>query len=197
VTNRDVALLAFKLLGACFITLAVVGAANLPILWAPLFARDTPPSVPGTAFTLAAPLFPLLLTFGIGYALWFSASWLAERTFPVASAEPLRLDGTWAEPLLTVALSIIGVVLVADALPTVVNVIVLHSHRDDAASVWRLDGRAEAIWGPGAQATAAGAAARLLAGAVLIGNRTRLSRLLTRAEAPAADQPTEDDATGS
>jgi hypothetical protein len=81
VTNRGLALLAFKLLGLWLIANAAIGVAAIPYFWQPQFEGVR-------TMTILATVLPALVSVGIGVPVWLSADWFAARIFPAEA--PLR-----------------------------------------------------------------------------------------------------------
>src|SRR5262245_44993983 len=108
-TNLDWAKLGVKLMGLWFMVSAVVSAANL----ASILER---PEVRGIAFSLLYPLTRGL----IGLLIWVKSERLAFSIFPTAVAADNLVSQSQQEWLLALAISIIGIVFVVDAIPTLV-----------------------------------------------------------------------------
>lgn len=175
-TNRDVALLAFKLLGLWLIASAAIGVAGLPYYWEPQFE-----GIRSTAVLFA--LLPVLVRVGIGVLIWFSADWFAARIFPDESPQPTSFDALRGEPLFALALSIFGVFFVCDALPMVVYGIALFTQSLSAGSSLLAGSEVEQqrlIWNATAKADVTAAVARLLIGLALLAGPARLGAALAR-----------------
>jgi hypothetical protein len=159
-TNRDVALLTFKMLGFLFMIVATMPIAAY-LVWG---------GRPGesTASSLAPALFFLL----IGVAVWFGAGSLAARIFPAtptnASGVSLRGDA-----LFGLAVSIMATFLVCMALPDIARAITLFWESRSAAL-----GPDEHVWNPTAKAQAVAAVVRLMTGIALLVGRARPFRLV-------------------
>jgi len=95
VTNRDVAHLAFKLLGLWLIANAAIGIAGIPYYWEPQFDGVR-------RLTVFFTVLPVLVAVGIGVPVWFSADWFASRVFP-AESEPTSLERLRGQSLVAVA----------------------------------------------------------------------------------------------
>jgi hypothetical protein len=175
VTNRDIARLAFKLLGLWLIANAAIAVAGLPYYWEPQF-EDV------RAMTVFATLLPVLVAVGIGVPVWFSADWFAARIFPDAPAAPTSLDRLRGEPLVALALSVIGVLFVCESLPEVVNGIALFTQsRLTTSTVLGPDvDQQRLIWSAAAKANVIAAIARFLIGCALLAGPARVSAVLTR-----------------
>jgi hypothetical protein len=174
VTNRDVALLAFKLLGLWLIANAAIGIAGLPYYWEPQFDGIR-------RMTVFFTLLPVLVSVGIGVPVWFSADWFAARVFP-AESQPTSLDRLRGQPLLAVASSILGLLFIGEALPVVVNGVALFTQSRFAdSSILGADvDQQRLIWSAAAKANVTAGVARLLVGVVLLAGPVRLSAALIR-----------------
>src|SRR5262245_14617406 len=108
-TNLDWAKLGSKLMGLWLMLSAVTSAANL----AGILGQ---PGVTGIAFSLLHPLTRGL----IGLLIWINSERLASSIFPTTvPAENLPAQ-SHQEQVFALAISIIGVVLLADAIPSFV-----------------------------------------------------------------------------
>ena len=173
-TNRDVALLAFKLLGFWLIANTAIGAAQIPYFWEPQFEAVR-------HITVFFTVLPLLVAVGIGVPVWFSADWFAARIFPDASPAT-RLDQLRGEPLVAVALSVLGVLFVGEALPVLVNGVALFTQsRFIGSSILGPDvDQRTLLWSAAAKANVAAGVARLLIGLALLAGPARLAAALSR-----------------
>jgi len=174
VTNRGVALLAFKLLGLWLIADAAIGAAGIPYYWEPQFE-----TVRG--MTVLFTLLPVLVAVGIGVPVWFSADWFAARIFPDVS-QPTASDRLRGEPLAALALSLIGALFVCEALPVVVTGISLFTQSRVVGSsiLGPEEDQQKLIWSAAAKANVTAGVARLLIGLALIAGPRRLGAALAR-----------------
>ncbi len=174
-TNRDVALLAFKLLGLWLMANAAIGVAGLPYYWEPQFEGIR-------RMTVLFTLLPLLVAVGIGVPVWLSADWFAARIFPAESPQPTRLDELRGEPLVALASSILGLLFVCEALPVVVNGVALFTQsRFAGSSLLGPDvDQQRLIWSAAAKANVTAGVARLLIGLVLLAGPVRLGAALGR-----------------
>jgi hypothetical protein len=175
--SRDVAVLSFKLVGLWLMAKAAIGVAGIPYYWAPEFEGARFAAVMGT-------ILPLLVALGIGVPLWFSADWFAARALPGPSAELARAEESRPESLLALALSIIGVFLMCQALPALVNAVGLliqsgrlHPGGLGAEAFPSTQGH---LWSTTAKANAAAAVARFIIAAALLLGPARLSAALSR-----------------
>jgi hypothetical protein len=175
VTNRDVAILAFRLLALWLVANAVISVSAIPYFW------ESQPSEL-RSITVFFTLLPALVSLGIGVPLWFSADWLAGRTFPAALREQIEPDKLRTERLLTLALSVLGVLFVCEALPGIVNGLALFTQsRSLGRSVLGPDeAQARLLWNAAAKANFAGTVARLVIGACLLAGPTRLASVIAR-----------------
>ena len=173
--NRDAAVLAFKLLGLWLMANAAIGVAAIPSYWDPRFDEVR-------AMTVLATLLPVLVAVGIGVPVWFSAEWFANRIFPAEGRAQSPLDRLRIEPLLALALSVLGVCLIAEALPALVNGAALFSQsRLGGSTLLGPDmDRQALIWSAAAKANFAAAIARLAIGVGLVAGPARLSAALAR-----------------
>ena len=64
---------------------------------------------------------PALVAIAIGVPVWFRAEWFAERMFPAALPDPVDFRRLRAEPLFALALSVMGVLFVCEAVPALVS----------------------------------------------------------------------------
>jgi hypothetical protein len=166
-TNREVAVLGFKLVGLWLMAMAAIGIAALPYYWASSLNEVK-------AAVVIAALLPQLVALGIGVPVWFSAESFASRIFPGSASEPLRFDRLRAQPIFALALAIIGVFLLCEALPALVRAAALFvQSRHVPTSLLTGDewpGQTASLWSQTAKANAAEAVARLAIGlAFLIG----------------------------
>lgn len=173
-TNHDAAKLGFRLLALWFMANAAVGVAGVPYFWDPQWENVR-------AITVFNTLLPALVAIGIGVPLWFSADGLATRTFPggerAATINPLR-----SEALFALALAVIGVLLICESLPMLINGLALFvQSRSVARGVLGPNPDIQSqIWHAGAKANVAAAAARLVIGAALFAGPADLARLAAR-----------------
>lgn len=172
-TSRDVAVLAFRLVGMWLVSSGVIGFAGLPYLWE---------SSPEQARRLIAGfvVLPSLVTLGLGVLLWANAEWFAARTFPVSSGDSLRPDRLRAETLVSTACMIIGIFFVADGLPALVNAAVLwvQSYTATTSILGRDVEQQRLLWGAAAKANAAAGVARFGIGVLFLLGPARLSAVL-------------------
>jgi hypothetical protein len=175
VTNRGVALLAFKLLGLWLIASAAISVAAIPYLWQPQFEE-------ARTLTILATVLPALVSVGIGVPVWLSADWFAARIFPVEAPQPGPSDLLRPEPLLALALLILGIVFVCESLPVLVNGVALFAQsRHAGSSLLGPDmDQQRILWSAAAKATFAGSVARLLIGLGLIAGPGRLGTVAVR-----------------
>ena len=174
-TNRDVAFLAFRLVAFWFVANAVIGVAAIPYYW-----ESQPSEI--RAITVFYTLLPALVSLGIGLPVWFSADWFADRTFPAEPHEAVQVDRLRGERLLALALSILGVLFVSEALPGLVNGLALFTQsRFLGSSVLGADEeQRRLLWGAAAKANFAGTLARLLIGICLLAGPSRLASAVAR-----------------
>lgn len=161
-TNRDVALLAFKLVGFFLMTVAAI--VIVAFLLSGSRRNDD------AATTLA----PALVLLGIGVSIWFSAGSLAAHIFPGAPPD-LQGDRLRGDALFALALSVMGTFFVCVALPEVARGITLFVQSRTAVF-----GPDEHIWNPTAKANAVAAVVRLLTGVALLAGRAGLGALVAR-----------------
>ena len=110
-TNRDCATLGLRLLGAWLVASGLIAAASVPYFFGSEFDQFRSMSVGVT-------LLPAVVSVGLGALAWLNAEPLARVIFPEVSGSPDRLR---AEKVFSLALAVIGALLVADAVPAVVN----------------------------------------------------------------------------
>lgn len=174
-TNRDAARLAFKLFGLWLMTNAAMGVAAIPCYWDSRFED-------ARAITLFVTLLPVLVAVGISIPVWFSADWFADRIFPLAGQDPQQRDRLRAEPLLALAMSVLGLLFVCEALPVLVNGSALfwQSRRGGSSLLGPDIEQQELIWSAAAKAAFAGGVARLLIGIGLLAGPARLASVMAR-----------------
>ena len=170
-TNRDVALIAHKILGLWLVALAVISAASVPTIW----NWGTDPEE-GRTFIVMVTLLPAITTFGVGYAIWFRAQWLATCTFPAEALSPFKLDRVQTGPLLGLAMSIIGLLFVCESIPGVVNGIALfiQSRHVGATFLGSEPDAQNALWSAAAKASMTAQCARFLIGVACLLGPARL-----------------------
>ena len=174
-TNRDIARLAFKLVGLWLMASTATGVAGIPYYWSSGFEK-------ADRMTVFFSLLPALVALGIGVPVWFSADWFAARIFPVESPEAIRLDRLRGEPLFGLALSILGVLFVGEALPVLVNGIALFTQsRSVGSSVLGPDvDQQRLLWSSAAKANVTAGVARLLIGLLLLAGPAKLAAAAAR-----------------
>jgi hypothetical protein len=174
-TNRDAAVLAFKLLGLWLLVNAAIGLSGLSYYWDPQFEQVR-------AVTLFSTLLPVLIAVGVGVPLWMSADWFAARTFPSGSGEGLDLTRLRSEPLFALALSVIGALLVCEALPALVRSATLFTQSRTAGQAFLGpdDGTRQLLWDAAAKGTLSASVTRLLLGLCLLAGPARLSAAAAR-----------------
>jgi hypothetical protein len=174
-TNRDAAVLAFKLLALWLLVNAAISLSGLSYYWDPQFERIR-------AITLFSTLLPVLIAVGVGVPLWMSADWFAARTFPAGSGHGLDLARLRIEPLFALALSVIGALLVCEALPALVNSATLftQSRLVGQAFLGPDDGTRQLLWDASAKGTLSASVTRLLLGLGLLAGPARLSAAVAR-----------------
>jgi hypothetical protein len=166
-TNRDWAILAFKVLGVWCLTAGTVGLADVPFL--ELDKRG-----------LFALIVPSVAYIGIGLFTWLRAEALSVRVFPKPiPAENGRLH---TQRVLALSLCIIGVLMVTQAIPALVRVgsIALIDPDGWRAGVVQLDQASHYSRTGGAKANAVAGVVRLLIGAGLVLGRDGLSTVVGR-----------------
>src|SRR5258706_6361782 len=169
-TNRDFAVLAFRLLGVWFVAYALIGLANLPYVWDSTHDETR-------RFTIVAVCLPSLVTLGIGVLIWMSAEWFASRTFPIASTHSPASDPLRSETLLATAFAIIGTFLIAESLPALVSSLALFVQSYTATtSILGPDAeQRHLLWSATIKANTAAGIIRLVIGLALLAGPARLS----------------------
>jgi hypothetical protein len=169
-TNRDSAVLAFRLLGVWFVAYALIGLANLPYAWDSTQDETR-------RLTIAAICLPSLVTLGIGVLIWMSAEWFAARIFAVAPAHPLGSDPLRGEMLLATAFAIIGTFLIAESLPALVSSVALfvQSYTATTSILGRDSEQQHLLWSAAVKANTAAGITRLVIGLALLAGPARLS----------------------
>jgi hypothetical protein len=186
-SNRDAAKLGFRLLGLWFMANAVVAVAGLPYYWDPQWenVRKT---------TVFMTVLPALVAVGIGVPVWLSADWFAARTFPEDKGGA-GLGRLRVQPLFALALTIIGVLLICESLPILVNGMALFiQSRSFGRTVLGPNPDLQSqLWHAGAKANVAAGVARLLIGAALVAGPANLSRVVARVKKEFAGNLTEEE----
>ena len=180
---RDWAILAFKVMAVWFAASGVVGFANVPFTWASFRVGDM------VGFAIVAALFPAMLSLVVGALVWINAEGLATRVFGEAPAvvaaqvfgdgpaDAVPSPGIETQPLFALALTVIGVLLMVEAVPTIVHALALFVRsRQTGSSIFGPDlGQQALIWDATAKANLAGACTRLVIGVALLAGPARLS----------------------
>jgi hypothetical protein len=186
-SNRDAAKLGFRLLGLWFMANAAVAVAGIPYYWDPQWENVQ-------AITVFTTVLPALVAVGIGVPVWLSADWFAARTFPdgAGGVGGGRLRG---EPLFALALTIIGMLLICESLPILVNGMALFiQSRSFGRTVLGPNPDLQSqLWHAGAKASVAAGVARLLIGAALLAGPANLSRAVARVRKELASNLTAED----
>ena len=172
-TNRDFAIIAFRLLGLWLIVSALIGLASLPYVW------ETT-STETRRFTIGAIFLPSLVTLGIGVPIWMSGEWFTMRVFPAAASDSIGPDRLRTETLLATAFAIMGVFFIADGIPALVNSAALfaQSYMSTTSVLGRDIEQQHLLWSAAAKAHTAGGVARLVIGVALLAGPARLSAAL-------------------
>jgi hypothetical protein len=180
---RDWAVLAFKVMAVWFAASGVVGFANVPFAWASSRAMDM------VGVAVGATVFPSMLSLVVGALVWINAGGLATRVFgeePTVVASRVFGDGPpdvapapgiETQSLFALALSVIGVLLTAEAVPTIVHGLTLFVRsRQTGSAIFGPDlGQQALIWDATAKANLAAACTRLVLGVALLAGPARLS----------------------
>jgi hypothetical protein len=189
---RDWAVLAFKLLGLWFAASGVTGLGNIPYLLQ---------SDHEAAVRLAGALgvaFPSVMSFVVGALIWINAGGLATHAVGADPAElaanvfgdgptdaPARGARIEMQPLFALALAIIGVLMLVEAVPSIVyGTTMFVRSRQAGTAIFGPDPAQQArLWDASTQATFAGACTRLLIGLALLLGPARLSAAYGRVRA--------------
>jgi hypothetical protein len=176
VTNRDCAILGFRLLGAWLIASGLIGAANIPYFFDAQFDQVRRMSI-GFA------LLPSVVSAAVGGLAWLKSTALADDAFPDAGAA--ASDRLRADKVFSLALAIIGVLLVTEAIPVVVNGVALFGIsrlgvRSVFGSTSYPQDQQALIWSAAAKANTAAGVARMLIGLALLVGPDRLARAVVR-----------------
>ena len=160
-TSRDVALLAFKLLGLWLFVSGLIGLANVPYFFEPQFETMR-------RMAVLFALLPSVVSLAAGIQAWFSADWLASHVF-TGSAEPSGSNRLRADALFSLAIAVVGVYLIVGSIPAVVNGIALfaisrQSHGTVLGSVGYSDDQRALIWSAAAKANTVSSVVSLLLG---------------------------------
>lgn len=186
---RDCAILAFKLVGLWFAAIGVVSFGGMPVVWQQ-FAREA--SFAGVA-TLASAV-PGTMSLVMGALIWMNAERLATHVFghdpamiaarvfgEEADAAPRKPVALQAHPLFALALAVIGVLLVVEAVPQLVYSLAIFVRSRQAGGILGPDPtRSALLWDANAQGHLAAAATRLLIGLALLAGPTRLAAIYGR-----------------
>src|SRR5262245_40935495 len=164
-TRRDAAVLAFKLLA-----LWVLVGAIRDVLSVVQIVLDNPPDYWRRAALL--PLISTLIWIGIGTSLWFRAASLCTRVFPEEDPWSAATPPATGEELRALAFSVVGLVLMVQALPELVGALIHYIVNNDG---WVFYPSSDLIHGG---VLAAAAAVRLVLGAGLFLGAPRLRRAL-------------------
>jgi hypothetical protein len=194
-TKRDLATIAFSLIGLWLIASALIGLASLPYVW------ETAPAE-SRRFTIGAIFLPSLVTLGLGVPIWMSAEWFALRVFPETPSDSVRIESLHGEALLATAFAIMGVFFIADGIPALVNsaALFVQSYTTTTSVLGRDTEQQRLLWSAAAKAHTAGGVARLLVGVALLAGPARLGAALAalrkdlrgtlQDEEPSKDEPT-------
>jgi hypothetical protein len=154
---------------------AVIGAASvIPSLW----GYEGVEGVAGArAMMTVFALWPSLVTLGMGLPVWIGAGWLADGVFPDSAAKAPGPHGLRIEPLLALALSVMGIFFICEAIPLVIRgIAALVYSRLAGSSILGADAEQQAlIWSVAMKGDTLAALARLMVGATLLAGQTRLS----------------------
>jgi len=172
-SNRDVAFLAFKLLGLWLVASAITGAAGLPYVW-----QSTPAELRGG--TLAVLFLPSLVALGLGLPLWLSADWFAGRVFDGGDASPeVRQRPQW-KPMFALGASLIGLCLLTEGVPALSSAIYLFGRSLQTGVLGADEARERLLWDASAKANALGGVVRSLIGLALLAGPARLAAAVAR-----------------
>ena len=187
-TTVECAVLAFKLLAVWVTANGLIGMAHVPAFW----TTDQAVGFRGAATVAAA--FPLTLSIVLGGLVWLNASWLAARVFvdPEDLAARVFGDGpedppvprgvARLEPFFALAVSVIGVLMVVEAAPPIIQGTTLFalSRRAGSAVLGPDPEQRAALWNAVAMADYAGAWTRLLIGVAMLAGPARLGAAYAR-----------------
>jgi hypothetical protein len=187
---RDCAVLAFKLMGVWFAAGGVIGATNIPYYWQSQRAEAM------VRVALLGAAFPILFALVVGALLWMNAEGLATRVFgqdPALlaarvfgedeGAEPsVRRDRVASHPLFALALAVVGVLLLTEAVPQLVYALATYLRsRQTGSAMFGPDPAQQAlIWDAAARANLASAVTRFVIGVALLAGPARLSAAYAR-----------------
>ncbi len=171
-TSRQVALLAFKLVGLWLFVSGLIGLANIPYFFEPQFETMR-------RMAVLFALLPSLVSLAAGAQTWFSADWLASHVFP-GPPEPSGSDRLRAEALFSLAIAVVGVYLIVGSIPAVVNGIALfaisrHAQSTVLRSIGYSDDQRALIWSAAAKANTVSAVVSLLLGVGCLVGPARLT----------------------
>jgi hypothetical protein len=172
-SSHRVALVAFKLLAVGLLAYAVIGAACMPQIWhtSPSDARDE------TAAFLAL---PWLASLGLGVALWFGAGWFASRVFPAGRVDEDAVVSLRTEPVFAVGVSIIGVFLLVQGIPSLASAAYFFGRSLEAGGVGPDESYQRLLWDEEGKATAVAGVTRVLLGLLLLAGPARLAAVASR-----------------
>lgn len=152
-TNRDAAVLAFKVLGVYLVALGIANFAGVPVLW------ELAPHGEGLKGIAAATL-PAIVMLCVAVSVWYSAEALATRIFPLGDGSPtgrLRF-----EPIFALGLAVLGVLLLCQGIPPLFGALSLFlQSRQSGVLGWNPE-RAAEIWNARVKASVAESSVRIL-----------------------------------
>ncbi len=171
--GRVLAQIMLRVLAVWLLAHALIAAANVPYFFDPQWEQVR-------RLSIAFALLPAVVGIVLGTLLWMHAERLAAIAAPAVPAPGLVLP---AEGLVAAALPVLGIMLVSEAVPLLVNALTLFamSRRSWATllgpQTYTEDQRA-LIWSVHAQAGAVSAGVRLLIGIGLVLGPRRLASAL-------------------
>ena len=186
-TNRDAAVLAFKVLGVYLVALGIANFAGVPVLW------ELAPHGEGLKGIAAATL-PAIVMLCVAVSVWYSAEALATRIFPLGDGSPtgrLRF-----EPIFALGLAVLGVLLLCQGIPPLFGALSLFlQSRQSGVLGWNPE-RAAEIWNARVKASVAESSVRILLGVACIAGPARLSALFVRIRRDFQGSLLEEDTSG-
>jgi hypothetical protein len=185
-SSHKMALLAFKLLAVGLLAYAVIGAACMPQIWhsSPSDARRE------TAAVLAL---PWLASLGLGVAFWFGAAWFASRVFPGGMVEEDAVVNLRAEPVFAVGVSIIGVFLLVEGIPSLASAAYFFGRSLEVAGLGADESYQRLLWDEEGKASTLAGVTRVLLGLLLLAGPARLGALVSRVRREFRGSPLEED----
>jgi hypothetical protein len=173
-SNRDAALLGFKLLGLWLLSSAIIGVASMPYVW-----QSSPDGLRG--FSVATLFLPSLVALGVGIPVWLSADSFARHVFPDAAVAPTSVArGAEYQTMFGLGAALIGLLLLTEGVPAIASAAYLFTRSLQTGVLGADPDRRSLLWDASAKANAVAGLTRLLLGLALLAGPARLSAALNR-----------------